>query len=131
MRFAVLVVALVLGACGQGTVFKSVLDHYDECAARGGGFPAIADCGKKNRTAYCEELKLCSANGDSVVAYADSLAASVHTREISDPEAMRRWIEFRNTTIARRNSENLQRAAIINSNMPRTCNTFGNTTTCY
>lgn len=72
-------------------------EHYDACAVESASFTAMVACGKKKRTAYCQDFPLpaCSAEGNSVVAYADSLAASVNARQMTESEAVRRWIEFK------------------------------------
>ena len=52
-------------------------------------------CGAQARNAYCQAHNLCSANGNAIVAYADSLVQSVNNHELSEAEARRKWIEFR------------------------------------
>lgn len=72
-------------------------EHYDACAVESASFTAMVACGKQKRTAYCQDFPLpaCSAEGNSVVAYADSLAASVNAKQMTEAEATRRWIEFK------------------------------------
>ena len=41
-------------------------------------------CGAQARNAYCQAHNLCSANGNAIVAYADSLVQSVNNHELSE-----------------------------------------------
>jgi hypothetical protein len=83
------------GCAAQKTAFQ----HYDECALEHASFAAMAGCGKQRRNAYCQEHKNCSADGNSYVAYADSLVVSVNRGEMTEAEASRKWIEFRTTQL--------------------------------
>jgi hypothetical protein len=70
--------------------------HFDACANEP-TFHAMVTCGKLNRQTVCEANRNCSPDGNAIVAYAESLDQSVQRREMSEPEARRRWIEFRMT----------------------------------
>jgi hypothetical protein len=60
------------------------------------------------------------------VEYAESLDQSVQRREMSEPEARRKWIEFK---IARVN-ELRQAAQAARAAQPVICNRVGNSTIC-
>lgn len=85
----------LLGSGLSGCATKPAWQYYDECAAQNLPFAAMVECGKQKRTAYCQSGGACSADGNAVVAYADSLVQSVNRREMSEAEAQRKWIEFR------------------------------------
>lgn len=119
MRALSIICLLFLGNCAaQEAAPKLAWQHYDECADTTSSFVAMVDCGKQKRAAYCQTIgDRCGGNGASVVAYADSLATSLMRREILEPEARRKWIEFRMTQAnaygQREISEAAVRAALI------------------
>jgi hypothetical protein len=56
----------------------------------------MVDCGKARRTAHCEAHPSgCGSDGDAIVEFANALAASVASKEMSDAEARRKFIEFK------------------------------------
>ena len=126
MRWMVLLIGLGLSGCIGEPPPKTAIAHYDECSAAGGGFVRMAACGKERRTDYCAQMKVCSADGDAVVAYADSLSASVSRHEMTEPEAQRRWIEFRSSQLSAMRQLEAQRRA----SQGVTCVTTGAVTNC-
>ena len=54
-------------------------------------FVLTVECGRTNRNAACEK---CSALGNAFVRYADALEQSVKQKQMSDPEAYRRLVEY-------------------------------------
>jgi len=98
---------------------------YDACANEA-SFHAMVTCGKSNRQTGCEANRSCSAEGDAIVAYADSLDQSVQRHEISEPEARRKWIEFR---MARANELRQARQAAAAAG-PVICTPIGNAVMC-
>lgn len=120
-----LAILLLLISCGPSN--KLAWEHYDECSVQNLGFVAMVECGKQKRTAWCEaQPTSCGAEGNAVVAYAGSLATSVERREMTEPEAQRRWIEFRSSQVGAVRQLAAQRAAA----MPTTCTKSGSTMTC-
>ena len=108
----VLWAVFIVGGCAS----KTAWDHYDACAVK------TASCGKQERTAYCQEHRTCSAEGNNVVAYADSLVVSVHNGEMSEAEANengssfgRRWQVERRQLTQRRAGPYKPCAEIISS----------------
>jgi hypothetical protein len=82
---------------GCATTQKPAWEHYDDCSSQNPSFVAMAACGKQRRAAYCEANRSdCNPVGDAVVAYADSLAQAVSRHEITEAEARRRWLAYRN-----------------------------------
>ena len=95
--------ACLIAVCGAGlpgcTVQKAAWEHYDECAQQNLSFAAMAACGKQRRAAFCAaNSTACSPAGEAVVEYADRLAQSVSRHEMSEAEAQRKWMAFRNGT---------------------------------
>jgi hypothetical protein len=86
-----LVVMPALSGC-----MRTAWEHYDECAATGSSFQAMAACGKAKRIAYCTSAPVgCSDTDNSFVQFADALSRQVANREMSDAEAMRRYVEYK------------------------------------
>jgi hypothetical protein len=63
--------------------------HYDECAVETSSFQAMVACGRQKRAAYCQAQANCSASGNAVVMYADSLDKSVSNKEMTEADAQR------------------------------------------
>jgi hypothetical protein len=97
--------ALTLSGCVQ----KDAWSHFDECS--GSSFVAMVDCGRSKRTAYCATASNCGPNGAAVVQYVESLKQSVQRGEMSEPEATRKWLEYRNS--AQRHKAALEPTVII------------------
>jgi hypothetical protein len=117
--------ALLLNACGAA---KSVIEFYDECSISNPTFVAMAECGKKGRLAYCTEHNNCSQSGTAFMQYADALVLSVKNKEMTEAEALRRFAEYKTTTLDNRRRD----AAIVaaGSSGPTTCTRIGSTVTC-
>lgn len=131
-------VAAVLVACAQllsGCASKPAWSFYDECATRNPAFAQMVACGKASRMAYCQAHNACSADGNALMTYADSLVESVERHEMTEPEAQRKWIEFRTGRIeSARQAEATAEAgaaAAAAASRPRTCTTVGGITNCY
>jgi hypothetical protein len=108
---------------------KTAWSHYDECATQNLPFADMVACGKAHRTAYCEEHHDCSADGNAVVMYADSLVQSVNRHELSEAEAQRKWIEFRTARVDVQRQLAMQAAAATAG--PTTCVRSGAVTNCF
>lgn len=132
MRASSMIVFLTSLVVGCATAPKmDVFAHYDECHGPGASFVSMVECGKAKRAAYCQAEQICSPAGDLAVAYADTLAQSVAARAMTEPEAERRWIEFRLARTDEARREALQRAAIVAGSGPITCTRTGATATCF
>ena len=86
-------------------------------------------CGAQARNAYCQAHNLCSANGNAIVAYADSLVQSVNNHELSEAEARRKWIEFRAARVEAQ-QQILAAQAAARAASSTTCNKVGNSVIC-
>jgi hypothetical protein len=91
--FIIMLCGAVLCGCATG---KPAWEHYDDCAAQNASFTAMAACGKQRRNAYCEANHSCAPEGDAVVEYADRLAQAVSRHEMTEAEAQRKWMAYRN-----------------------------------
>jgi hypothetical protein len=103
--------------------------HFDACANEA-TFHAMVTCGKVNRQTACEANRNCSADGNAVVAYADSLDQSVQRHEMSEPEARRKWIEFRMSRSNEQRQAAQAAAATAAASAPVFCTPIGNSTIC-
>lgn len=121
---------LVAAGTVSGCTTKNAWSHYDECSGSG-SFVAMADCGKKARTVSCAAASNCSAEGDTIVLYVDSLKRSVEKAEMSDAEATRRWLEYRNATRQRLATEVASAPSTVATPGPFTCHTVAGITNCY
>ena len=65
-------------------------------------------CGKVNRQTAYETSRNCSPGANTIVAYAESLDQSVKRHEISEPDARRKWVEFRKDREARQDAARRQ-----------------------
>lgn len=102
-------------------------NFYDQCAYKSPSFIEMANCGRKERQAYCTAHKNCMPDGDFFVRYADSLVTSVRNGEITEAEAQRRWIEFRASQV-----NAYQQQKMLSAPRPMTCfSTGGLITDCY
>jgi outer membrane murein-binding lipoprotein Lpp len=122
--------AALLAGCSARTT-QTAWSHYDQCSAQTSSFAAMVACGKQNRTEVCQREKACSEVGDAVVAYADSLALSVAAKTMTEPEAQRKWIEFKLSRSDERRREMMAAAAAAAAAGPVVCNRTGNTSICY
>lgn len=133
MKNAILITALLI-ACGgiSGcTQQPSAIDWVDICSRQNVKFSDIAACAKQNRTASCIQSGYCSTDDDAIIAYADSLAASVKKRNLSDEEAKRKWLDFRFNRKEAQQSRMLQERAIMEAQRPITCTRNGPYTHCF
>jgi hypothetical protein len=95
MRIAFIVgAAIPLASCLTTTASTPAWQHFDACSNQA-TFHAMVVCGKDRRQDVCNANHKCSAAGDAIVAYAESLDQSVQQHEMSESEAHRKWIEFR------------------------------------
>jgi hypothetical protein len=121
---------MALSLAGCLTAQPLAWEHFDACANEP-TFHAMVTCGKRNRQTMCEANRNCSPDGNAIVAYAESLDQSVQRRQMSEPEARRRWIEFR---MARSNEERQAEqaaAAAAAASGPVFCTPIGNSTICH
>ncbi len=86
-------VIAVLPACQ--TTSKMAWQYYDECASQHSKFQEMVACGKHARNMGCVADNTCGERGNALVRYSDSLVASIKLGELSEPEAQRKWIEYR------------------------------------
>jgi len=117
------IASLLVGCAGAG---PSAISFYDQCATQSSSFIVMAECGKAHRNAACETSNSCSASGNAVVMYVDSLETSVKNREMTEAEAQRKWVDFRMT----QDNAARQRAATLAA-APTTCINNGAVTNCY
>lgn len=128
---SVLAVVLSAGLAGCAARSRSAWEFYDECAMQNpASFQAMVACGKERRLAYCQSDNSCSATGNDLMMYADSLVQSVARREMSEAEAQRKWIEFKQARVDERNRL-IATIAAGNAASRRTCVQTGNITNCY
>jgi hypothetical protein len=105
--------------------------YYDECGQTTSSFNQMIACGKRVRNETCQKQQSCSSHGDSLVQYGDALAASVRSKELSEPEARRKWIEFKTMMAAQRSQQMMQRETIRAASAPRTCIASGTIVNCF
>ena len=86
-------------------------------------------CGKERRNNACVPSNDCSSKGDNVVQYADSLVQSIKSKELSEAQARREWIEFRNGED--KDFRNRINSIYQSSSSSVVCNTVGGLTTCF
>jgi hypothetical protein len=119
MDWRMLVMAAMAMAVSGCT--RMAWEHYDECTAVGGLFQAMAACGKAKRMEYCTTSpRGCSDTDNSFVQFTDALSRQVANREMSDAEAMRRYVEFKT---AQQNAQHQLQATAIASIPPVAANT--------
>jgi hypothetical protein len=87
----------VLSGCASKQVTLGSLEHYDKCSENNTSFVSMIECGKRSRSAYCSKDNSCSGSGNANVAYGDSLVMSVKKHELTEAEAWRKWITYRNS----------------------------------
>jgi hypothetical protein len=132
MRFIVICICISIAIAGCAMQRQPhAWDFYDECDAQTHSFNDMAACGKQKRTAYCQAHNSCSDIGNSIVQYADSLAQSVSSHEMTEPEAKRRFIEFKTSQAQASHQQELQAEAITAASAPTTCSKIGSAVTCY
>ncbi len=119
MKNALLITALLM-VCGCASQ-PSAIDWVDICSRQNAKFADIVACAKENRNASCAKDDYCSTDEDAVIAYADSLAASVKKRNMTEEEAKRKWLDFRFNRRDAQQSRMLQERAIMATQYPITC----------
>jgi hypothetical protein len=83
-----------LAGCLTEATNISVWAHFDACNDRS-SFHEWVECAKLNRDALCSTGRACSLGFPDVIFYAESLDLAVQRRQISEPEARRKWAEYR------------------------------------
>lgn len=129
---------LTLGGCAvvPGLGPKAAFEHYDECEAQTSSFTEMVACGKQKRIAYCDSMPpigpyRCSSEGNQVVQFADALAQSVASHEMSEAEAKRRFAEFKVGLISSHRRDAAIAAAGDSAHGPTTCIRNGNVVNCF
>jgi hypothetical protein len=120
--------ALILNGCAAAN--KTAFSFYDECSVQNSSFIAMAECGKRQRMAYCTEHNNCSSSGTAFVQYTDALVLSVKNKEMTEAEALRRFAEYKTTFFANARRDAAIVAAGAAASGPTTCTQIGNTVTC-
>lgn len=124
--WAALAVAAVSSGVGGCVGSQSAWEYYDRCSQT--SFVQMVDCGRRVRTSECTAAGTCSGPGNSFVAYADSLAASVRSKQMTDEEARRKFIEFKTTLDGQRRQEI---AGSVAPSGPTVCRTYAGVTSCF
>jgi hypothetical protein len=111
--------SIALSGCGSQTVWG----FYNSCSGSG-SFVAMIECGSAKRDAYCRDNAYgCGESGNTVEQFGNALAQQVRARELSDPDALRQFTEFK----ARMMADEEHNAAIVmagQASRPR-CNANG------
>lgn len=124
------IIATLMLTCAC-TAQPSAIDWVDMCSRQHAAFADVVACAKQNRNAGCTKDGYCSTDDDAVIAYADSLAASVKKRTMSEEEAKRKWLDFRFNRRDAEQSRMLQQRAIMAAERPITCTRTGPYTHCF
>ena len=98
LRYFVLLGAIPFAAAGAltGCAHSLVVwEYYDQCALENPSFLAMTECGRRKRLADCVPTNTCSPEGTMFMRYVDSLALSVSKKELTEAEAMRRYLEYK------------------------------------
>jgi phage/plasmid primase-like uncharacterized protein len=85
--------AVSLTGCLTTTASVPVWEHFDACPEQT-AFHDWVTCAKQRRQAACDESR-CSASSSQVVAYVDGLDQAVQRHELTEPEARRKWNDYR------------------------------------
>ena len=86
------VAALMLNGCAHS---RLAWDYYHQCAQENPSFLAMAQCGKQKRLAECVPNNSCSPEGTTFMRYVDTLVRSVENKEMTEAQAMQRYIEYK------------------------------------
>jgi hypothetical protein len=110
-RCAVLMVSglwlVSLTGCLTAPSNASAWEYFDACPEQT-PFHDWVTCGKLNRQAACETSRSCAPGTTTIVTYAEGLDQSVQRHEMSEPEARRKWVEFRKEREARQDAAKRQ-----------------------
>jgi hypothetical protein len=93
---AVILPAFLAWGCAQMSNLAA-WEHYDVCAKQLTSFSAMVGCGRERLKAYCQTRPsepACGALGNAVAAYADNLERQIEDKQITEPEARRKWAQF-------------------------------------
>jgi hypothetical protein len=96
-----------LTGCLTAPSSVSAWEYFDACPEQT-PFHDWVTCGKVNRQAACDTSRNCSPGANTIVAYAEGLDQSVQRHEITEPEARRKWVEFRKDREARQDAAKRQ-----------------------
>jgi hypothetical protein len=75
--------------------FDSYYSSYDICTEATNSFIEMVQCGKFYRTQNCIDNPDCGNEGNMFVLYADALSSGIKKGDMTETEAMLRFIEFR------------------------------------
>lgn len=76
--------------------YKTAWMFYDDCFASNPDFLIAIECGKRSRNADCQADGSCSQKGNSMVAFADSLAEKVKSGVLDSKQAYKKWDAYKN-----------------------------------
>ena len=102
MLAAIGISSTALAGCLTLAANVPVWEHFDACPDQA-AFHAWVACAKERRQAACDTGR-CSSSSTVVVAYVDKLDQAVQRREMTEPEARRKWIQFRQEREVRNDS---------------------------
>ena len=122
---ALFAASLVLANCAARTA--PVWAYYDKCSSQTSSFVAMAECG----TAECMANNTCSPEGNAFVQFSDALVLSVKNKEMTEAEAMRRYAEYKTSTLGGIRRDQAIVAAGVAASGPTSCTRIGNTVNCY
>jgi hypothetical protein len=85
--------SISLGGCLTAASNIPVWEHFDACPDQSTFHEWVA-CAKEKRQAACVAGR-CSSSSSTVVAYVDNLDQAVERRQVTEAEARRKWLQFR------------------------------------
>jgi hypothetical protein len=85
--------AISLAGCLTMAASIPVWEHFDACPDQS-TFHAWVSCAKERRQTACDAGR-CSSSSGTVVAYVDNLDQAVERHQMTDAEARRKWLKFR------------------------------------
>jgi hypothetical protein len=97
MRSAILavtgIVSVSLGGCLTIASNIPVWEHFDACPDQS-TFHKWVTCAKARRQAACDASR-CSSSSSNVVAYVDNLDQAVERGQVTEADARRKWLQYR------------------------------------
>jgi hypothetical protein len=93
MLAAIGLASIPLSGCLTMASNIPVWEHFDACPDRSTFHEWVA-CAKEKRKAACDAGR-CSSSSSTVVAYVDNLDQAVERRQVTEAEARRKWLQFR------------------------------------